>query len=270
MRCKSCGGCRGLGKFVAVPRAAHPALQPASASGYRVLHTGDVWRGNAAGLGNRLERLLTELGAIEVPKLETRNECALTQVVKFHTQLPQQEEMDVPGWSGPPAPNREEPMTTISVTIAPESKIKVDPSSDVYRSETHPLDALFLPQSVAVVGASERPGSVGRSVLWNLLSSPFGGTVFPINSKRPNVLGIKAYPSLTDLPDKVDLVVVSTPAGNGLPDSHCRSSGAGNPGWHRDPRPASKNTANMARSWNGRSHRRFAARCGSSAPTALG
>src|SRR5208283_5392893 len=113
---------------------------------------------------------------------------------------------------GPPAPNREEPMTTISVTIAPESKIKVDPSSDVYRSETHPLDALFLPQSVAVVGASERPGSVGRSVLWNLLSSPFGGTVFPINSKRPNVLGIKAYPSLTDLPDKVDLVVVSTPA----------------------------------------------------------
>src|SRR5271167_3751462 len=119
--------------------------------------------------------------------------------------------MDVPGCSDP-APNREEPMTTISATIAPESRIKGDPSSDVYRSETHPLDPLFLAQSVAVVGASERPGSVGRSVLWNLLSSPFGGTVFPINSKRPNVLGIKAYPSLTDLPDNVDLVVVSTPA----------------------------------------------------------
>src|SRR5271167_2765877 len=104
-------------------------------------------------------------------------------------------------------------MTTISATKTPATNsIKVDPSSDVYRSESSPLDPLFLPQSVAVVGASERPGSVGRSVLWNLLSSPFGGTVFPVNSKRTNVLGIKAYPGLRDLPDKVDLIVVSTPA----------------------------------------------------------
>jgi acetyltransferase len=104
-------------------------------------------------------------------------------------------------------------MSTIALTKGPASKpVKMDPSSDVYRSESHPLDPLFMPQSVAVIGASERPGSVGRSVLWNLLSSPFGGTVFPVNSKRSNVLGIKAYPSLKELPDKVDLVVVSTPA----------------------------------------------------------
>jgi acetyltransferase len=101
---------------------------------------------------------------------------------------------------------------TTAVSKLPASSIKADPSSDVYRSESHPLDPIFRPQSVAVVGASERPGSVGRSVLWNLLSSPFGGTVFPVNSKRPSVLGIKAYHSLRDLPDKVDLVVVSTPA----------------------------------------------------------
>jgi len=99
-------------------------------------------------------------------------------------------------------------------TLAPPSKLtaKPDPSSDVYRSESHPLDPLFAPHSVAVIGASERPGSVGRSVLWNLLSSPFGGTVFPVNAKRPNVLGIKTYPKVSDLPDKVDLVVVTTPA----------------------------------------------------------
>ncbi len=103
-------------------------------------------------------------------------------------------------------------MTTSSASKPASSVIKADPSSDVYRSEVHPLDALFLPQSVAVIGASERAGSVGRSVLWNLLSSPFGGTVFPVNSKRPNVLGIKAYPSVRDLPDKVDLVVLTTPA----------------------------------------------------------
>ena len=104
-------------------------------------------------------------------------------------------------------------MTTTAVTKSAVGKVvKMDPSADVYRSESHPLDPLFLPQSVAVIGASERLGSVGRSLLWNLLSSPFGGTVFPVNSKRPNVLGIKAYPSLRDLPDKVDLIVVCTPA----------------------------------------------------------
>jgi acetyltransferase len=95
---------------------------------------------------------------------------------------------------------------------APANVLKADPSSDVYRSESHPLDPIFQPKSVAVIGASERAGSVGRSVLWNLLSSPFGGTVFPVNSKRSNVLGIKAYPSVSDLPEKVDLVVVTTPA----------------------------------------------------------
>ncbi len=101
-------------------------------------------------------------------------------------------------------------MTTAFQSTKPAPK--ADPSSDVYRSESHPLDPLFAPRSVAVIGATERAGSVGRSVLWNLLSSPFGGTVFPVNSKRPNVLGIKAYPRVSDLPDKVDLVVVTTPA----------------------------------------------------------
>ncbi len=103
-------------------------------------------------------------------------------------------------------------MTTAAPAKPTGSIMKADPSSDVYRSESHPLDPLFLPRSVAVIGASERPGSVGRSVLWNLLSSPFGGTVFPVNSKRSNVLGIKAYPSVRDLPEKVDLIVVTTPA----------------------------------------------------------
>ena len=102
-------------------------------------------------------------------------------------------------------------MTTTTKPV-PASALKADPSSDVYRSESHPLDPIFLPKSVAVIGASERAGSVGRSVLWNLLSSPFGGTVFPVNSKRSNVLGIKAYPSVKELPEKVDLVVVTTPA----------------------------------------------------------
>jgi len=116
-----------------------------------------------------------------------------------------------------------------TITKSPASKIKADPSADVYRSESNPLDPIFAPRSVAVIGASERPGSVGRSVLWNLLSSPFGGTVFPVNSKRPNVLGIKAYPKVADLPDKVDLVVVTTPADT-VPDLIGEAAELGIPG----------------------------------------
>ena len=76
----------------------------------------------------------------------------------------------------------------------------------------HPLDVFFHPRSVAVVGASERPGSVGRTVLWNLISTPFGGAVYPVNAKRESVLGIRAYPSLAALPARADLAVVVTPA----------------------------------------------------------
>ncbi len=83
---------------------------------------------------------------------------------------------------------------------------------DVLRTLRRPLDSIFTPQSVAVVGATEKAGSVGRTVLWNLISSPFGGTVFPINPKRPNILGLKAYPSLADAPDAVELAVIVTPS----------------------------------------------------------
>lgn len=84
---------------------------------------------------------------------------------------------------------------------------------DIWRAgQRYPLDAIFRPQNVAVIGATERPGSVGRTLLWNLISTPFGGTVFPINPKRPSVLGIKAYPSIKEVPDRVDLAVIATPA----------------------------------------------------------
>ncbi|MBA3794530.1 MAG: bifunctional acetate--CoA ligase family protein/GNAT family N-acetyltransferase [Rubrobacter sp.] len=87
-----------------------------------------------------------------------------------------------------------------------------DPAHDVLGYEGGTLDAIFRPETVAVIGATERPGSVGRTIMWNLVSSPFGGTVFPVNSRRPNVLGIKAYPSVSEVPQKVDLAVVVAPA----------------------------------------------------------
>ena len=83
-----------------------------------------------------------------------------------------------------------------------------DPAHDVLGYERRQLDTMFRPETVAVVGATERPGSVGRTIMWNLVSSPFGGTVFPVNSRRPNVLGIKAYPSVSEVPARVDLAVI--------------------------------------------------------------
>jgi acetyltransferase len=87
-----------------------------------------------------------------------------------------------------------------------------DKAHDVLRTEGHPLDALFHPKTVAVVGATERPGSIGRRVLWALLSSPFGGTVYPVSKDRPSVLGIKAYPNVAAVPEAVDMALVATPA----------------------------------------------------------
>ena len=87
-----------------------------------------------------------------------------------------------------------------------------DRSTELLR-EGQPLEAIFNPKTVAVIGATETANSVGRTVLWNLVSNPFGGTVFPVNLKRPSVLGIKAYPSIKDVPAKVDLAVICTPAG---------------------------------------------------------
>ncbi|GAB4458464.1 MAG: bifunctional acetate--CoA ligase family protein/GNAT family N-acetyltransferase [Armatimonadaceae bacterium] len=88
-----------------------------------------------------------------------------------------------------------------------------DPAHDLLR-QTGPnsLDAFFKPRSVAVIGATETEGSVGRTLVTNLISSPFGGVVYPVNPKRPSVLGIRAYPSVSEIPDSVDLAVIVTPA----------------------------------------------------------
>src|ERR1700747_2297699 len=87
-----------------------------------------------------------------------------------------------------------------------------DRAHDIWRSEAHPLDAIFTPRSVAVIGATDRANSVGRSLVWSLVSSPFGGTMYPVSEKRASVLGIKAYKRIADIPEAVDLAVVVTPA----------------------------------------------------------
>jgi acetyltransferase len=74
------------------------------------------------------------------------------------------------------------------------------------------LDAMFQPESVAVIGATERPGTVGRTVLENLLHPSFQGKVYAVNSRHSEICGLKAYPSISEVPENVDLAVVATPA----------------------------------------------------------
>lgn len=100
----------------------------------------------------------------------------------------------------------------MTVPVEPLAQNSFDPAHDVYRYTPRSLQPIFSPATVAVIGATEKVGSVGRTVIWNLISSPFGGTVYPVNPKRVNILGIKAYPSIRDLPDPVDLAVIVTPA----------------------------------------------------------
>lgn len=72
------------------------------------------------------------------------------------------------------------------------------------------LDALFAARSVALIGASEQPGSVGRALLENLRSFP--GRLFPVNPHRDFVLDRRAYPDLAAVPEKIDLAIIAVPA----------------------------------------------------------
>ena len=89
--------------------------------------------------------------------------------------------------------------------------LRIESASNILRRANLPLSVFFSPRTVAVLGATESAGSMGRMVLWNLFTNPFGGTVFPVNPERPSVLGIKAYPAIGSVPEKVDLAVIATP-----------------------------------------------------------
>jgi acetyltransferase len=73
------------------------------------------------------------------------------------------------------------------------------------------LEHLFRPQSVAVIGASETPRSVGATVLHNLIDGKFAGAIMPVNPKHGELAGIKVYPTVASLPTVPELAVICTP-----------------------------------------------------------
>ncbi|KAA3612677.1 MAG: GNAT family N-acetyltransferase [Calditrichaeota bacterium] len=74
------------------------------------------------------------------------------------------------------------------------------------------LETVFSPRSIAVIGATDEEGSVGRSIMLNLVQNRFGGVVYPVHSSLDAILGIKAYKNIADIPDDIDLAVILTRA----------------------------------------------------------
>ncbi|GAA4683057.1 bifunctional GNAT family N-acetyltransferase/acetate--CoA ligase family protein [Pseudonocardia yuanmonensis] len=79
-------------------------------------------------------------------------------------------------------------------------------------AEARSVANVLNPTSVAVIGASTDPSKIGHAVLSNLLKANFTGPVYPVNPDARSVRGVRAYPSVTDIPDPVDLAVVAIPA----------------------------------------------------------
>jgi len=80
------------------------------------------------------------------------------------------------------------------------------------RTPAQPLEAIFSPQSVAVIGASNRPESVGNAIFKNILLGGFCGTLYPVNPKAPSICGVHAYPNISAIPDELDLALIIVPA----------------------------------------------------------
>ncbi len=85
-------------------------------------------------------------------------------------------------------------------------------SPSVERAAPTGLDAIFRPRSVAVIGASRRPGSIGSAIFKNLLEHGFEGPVYPVNPSAQVVQSVLAWPSVSSIPGDVDLAVIAIPA----------------------------------------------------------
>ena len=101
--------------------------------------------------------------------------------------------------------------------IDPTERSLVVRDSREQRAEARSVHNALHPSSVAVIGASTDPSKIGHAILANLLRSNFTGPVYPVHAEARSVRGVRAYASVTDIPDEVDLAVVAVPA-SGIDD----------------------------------------------------
>ncbi len=98
----------------------------------------------------------------------------------------------------------------LDLTMTEEYRLRCDEREAV--AEVASMSAILRPRSIAVVGAGRRTTSIGHRVFRGLLSGDYSGTVYPVNPLARSICGVPAYPSLSALPEAIDLVIVAVPA----------------------------------------------------------
>ena len=82
----------------------------------------------------------------------------------------------------------------------------------VKRMDTEPLEPFFKPKSIAIIGASRNPEKIGHQLVKSMLEAGFSGKIYPINPKAQEILGLKSYPNILEISEKIDLALISVPA----------------------------------------------------------
>jgi acetyl coenzyme A synthetase (ADP forming)-like protein len=101
--------------------------------------------------------------------------------------------------------------TEVRLEIAPTEEYRAAVDERDHVAVVASLEPFFRPATVAVVGASTRRGSIGGELFRNILEAGFAGVAYPVNPKAASVAGVRAYPSVADIPDPVDLAVFCLP-----------------------------------------------------------
>jgi len=100
----------------------------------------------------------------------------------------------------------------VSFAIEPTPESVAVQRDREHRAEARSMARLLAPRSIAVVGASRTRATIGHEVLRNLLAGGFTGPVYPVHPTASSVAGVRAYPTVGDVPDRVDVAVVAVPA----------------------------------------------------------
>ena len=102
--------------------------------------------------------------------------------------------------------------TAVDVRILVEEDPPVTPDRFSRDAILTAMNRIMRPKAIAVIGASAEDGKIGNSVMKNLINGGYQGAIYPINPKADEILGVKAYPSITDVPGDVDVAVFAIPA----------------------------------------------------------
>jgi len=121
--------------------------------------------------------------------------------------------LDVLGTTGLRTTNvREGSTIRVEVDLRPTPEYRASCDGREANAEVASIAAILRPRSIAVVGAGRRLGSVGHNVVRSFLAGDFSGTIYPVNPATRSICGVPAFPSLSSLPERVDLAIVAVPA----------------------------------------------------------